>query len=200
VIDLAVEDEFGLSDQGTVTVSAINSSPVADAGSDQTMNPGAQVNLDGTLSFDPDGDDISHRWSLQAPLGSNAVLDNASSPTPGFTADVVGTYTATLFVNDGFADSAQSTVDITVVPLTIADLIASVSALQLPAGTNNSLLQKLTGAQKDLAKRNTSGACDKLASFIAQVTALRDKKIIPTRAANDLIEDAQGVRDSLGCG
>jgi hypothetical protein len=62
-----------------------------------------------------------------------------------------------------------------------------------------SLLQKLNGAQKNLDAGDTAGACDKLASFISQVQALKAKKIIPASAADDLILQAEAVRDSLGC-
>jgi hypothetical protein len=60
-------------------------------------------------------------------------------------------------------------------PVTIADLIDSVNALNVAKGTKNSLLKKLNGAQKNLNSGDTGGACDKLASFISQVKALRGK-------------------------
>ena len=85
-------------------------------------------------------------------------------------------------------------------PLTIADLIDSVNALNLAKGTKTSLLQKLNGAQKNLNSGDTGGACDKLASFISQVKALRGKKIIPVSAADQLIADARAVRAFIGCG
>ena len=81
----------------------------------------------------------------------------------------------------------------------INGLINSVGALNLPKGTENGLQSKLTGAQKNLATGDIGGACSKLTSFIAQVTALRDKKIVPASAANALITDAQTVRNSLHC-
>jgi hypothetical protein len=82
---------------------------------------------------------------------------------------------------------------------TIADLIESVEGLDLASGTENSLLKKLTGAQKNLDADDTAGACDKLASFIAEVQAQSGKKI-DAEDAEDLIADAEAVRDSLGCG
>ena len=82
----------------------------------------------------------------------------------------------------------------------INELIQSVAALNLPKGTANGLQSKLTGAQKNLATGDIAGTCNKLASFIAQVTALRDKKIVPASAANALITEAETVRDELNCG
>lgn len=82
---------------------------------------------------------------------------------------------------------------------TIADPIDSVEELQLPIGVEDSLLAKLTGAQRDLAAGNTDGACAKLAAFIHQVSAQSGKKI-DADDAEELIAEAQAVRESLGCG
>ena len=46
-------------------------------------------------------------------MGSSAVLDDASSATPGFTADIAGSYVAALVVNDGALDSTADEVMIT---------------------------------------------------------------------------------------
>jgi hypothetical protein len=81
---------------------------------------------------------------------------------------------------------------------TIADLIASVEALDLPHGVENSLLKKLTNAQRNLDADDLDGACGKLASFAAQVSAQRGKKI-ETADADDLIEEAEALRASVGC-
>lgn len=57
---------------GAVTVEItgeVNTAPVADAGVDRTVTVGASVALDGSASFDPDGDDLTFAWSLVARLG-----------------------------------------------------------------------------------------------------------------------------------
>ena len=89
---------------------------------------------------------------------------------------------------------------VTVVSPTAAidDLIESVEALDLHHGIENSLLKKLTNAQKNLDADDIAGACDKLASFIAQVKAQSGKKI-DADDAEDLIEMAEAVRESLDC-
>ena len=62
-------------------------------------------------------------------------------------------------------------------------------------------MQKLNGAQKNLDAGDTVGACDKLASFIAAVSAQSGKKNgIATDDAEGLIDQAEAVRESLGCG
>src|SRR5205823_2955371 len=98
----------------TVTISTENSRPVANAGPDQTVNVGAVVQLDGSGSFDADGDALTFKWSFTSrPLGSTAVLSNPNITNPTFVADVPGNYVAQLIVNDGFLDSLPDTVVIT---------------------------------------------------------------------------------------
>ena len=83
---------------------------------------------------------------------------------------------------------------------TIAALIDSVEALDLPRGIENSLLKKLTNAQRNLDSGDSAGACDKLASFTSQVKAQKGKKITPGSAADDLVAEAEAVQESVGCG
>jgi len=100
--ELVVTDRGGAQSlPDPVVISTINTPPVADAGEDQS------VTLTGTIvtlisaSYDDDGDDITLSWALSAPAGSSAMLDDTTSTTPSFTADVNGDYTATLTVSDG---------------------------------------------------------------------------------------------------
>lgn len=91
-----------------------NSAPVANAGEDQTVSVGARVELDGSGSSDADGDELSYSWSITAmPDGSEAQLGRTNIAAPKFNADVAGTYTLQLIVNDGTQDSAPDTVTIT---------------------------------------------------------------------------------------
>jgi hypothetical protein len=79
-----------------------NQSPTASATVSSSMvDVGTQVVLDGSSSSDPDGDDLTFSWTLNAPSGSNAQLSNPSAEQPTFTPDVEGSYTATLEVSDG---------------------------------------------------------------------------------------------------
>lgn len=85
------------------------------AGSAMKAKTGATVQLDGSASSDADGDTLIYSWTLfSAPAGSIATLNNASSAKPSFTADVAGTYVASLVVNDGKIGSAASKVEIKV--------------------------------------------------------------------------------------
>lgn len=107
---LVVNDGLALSAPDNVTVSTVNSAPVADAGPDQTAALGASVTLDGTKSFDVDGDPLTYQWTLTKPAGSTAVLSDPIASQPIFTIDVAGSYTATLVVSDGTASSKPDNV------------------------------------------------------------------------------------------
>ncbi|MEJ2139679.1 MAG: DUF4382 domain-containing protein [Gammaproteobacteria bacterium] len=97
----------------TATPPPANQPPVADAGSNQAVDTGTGVMLDGTGSSDPDGDPLSYSWTLETPAGSAAVLSAADTAMPSLLTDVDGDYVATLVVNDGALDSAPATVTVT---------------------------------------------------------------------------------------
>ncbi|MGD8533059.1 MAG: PKD domain-containing protein [Gammaproteobacteria bacterium] len=117
---LVVNDGRSDSLADTTFVSAspavVNTPPVADAGTDQLVEVGVQVTLDGSGSSDPDGDGLGYAWTLEVPSGSTAGLSDVSAVSPTFTPDVAGTYTATLIVNDGQENSAPDSVIVEVSP------------------------------------------------------------------------------------
>lgn len=115
VFSLTVHDGSASStgDLVTITALALNNPPVADAGADQSVIVGQQVQLDGSASFDADGDTLTYSWSLSSvPEGSQALLSNSTSTSPTITADTEGEYLLQLVVNDGL-DVSQDTVTIT---------------------------------------------------------------------------------------
>ncbi len=115
VVQLTVSDGT-LSSTASVTISTVNSAPVADAGRDQTALFGATVQLDGTASTDVDGNALSYSWTLvSAPAGSSATLSNAGTARPSFTIDRPGNYVAQLVVSDGTLSSAPAIVTVSTV-------------------------------------------------------------------------------------
>lgn len=114
VIQLIVVDAKGLaSSPDTVTVSTINSAPIADAGPDQIVTSlGTAITLGGE-SWDPDGDSISYSWAMTSkPAGSMAILSDPASPNPTFVADVYGDYMIELVVTDSWASSPSDSVKV----------------------------------------------------------------------------------------
>ncbi|GJL60996.1 MAG: hypothetical protein NPIRA03_38530 [Nitrospirales bacterium] len=105
-LQLIVNDGTIDSDPDTVTITTINSPPVAGAGQDQTVFVTQSVLLNGRDSHDVDGDALSFHWSfVSIPGGSGATLFNPTSSTPDFLVDLAGTYQVQLIVNDGQEDS-----------------------------------------------------------------------------------------------
>ncbi len=114
VIQLICNDGTLPSAPATVTISTINTQPVANAGSTQAVNVGSLVQLNGGNSTDADGNPLTYAWILNSvPAQSTATLSNTTIVNPTFTADRPGTYIAQLIVNDGFVNSNASTVTIT---------------------------------------------------------------------------------------
>jgi probable HAF family extracellular repeat protein len=116
VLQLIVTNSAGnASSPFTVTISTTNSPPVADAGADQSVIViGTNVQLNGSQSYDLDGDAINYSWTLtSSPPGSTASLIGANTATPTFIAYVHGTYVAQLVVSDQWALSQPKTVTIT---------------------------------------------------------------------------------------
>jgi hypothetical protein len=100
-----------------VYASINNVDPVANAGTHQSVSIGSVVTLDGTTSSDANRDTLTYKWRLgSVPLNSTATLSSTVSPNPKFTADLAGTYSAILTVNDGKVESTPSVVTITASP------------------------------------------------------------------------------------
>ncbi len=104
---------IGCGGGGTNDPVPTNTAPVADAGPDQAVTTGATVSLSGT-GTDADQDSVTYSWTLTPPNGSSAALSSSTSQTPTFIADMAGTYTVSLIVNDGTVNSATDSVTITV--------------------------------------------------------------------------------------
>ena len=103
-------------DEVTITVNQVsntNTAPVANAGTNQTVNANQVVTLDGSASNDADGDTLSYLWT--APTG--IVLSDNTSVNPTFTAPELTTATDLVFsfvVNDGMVNSIADEATITV--------------------------------------------------------------------------------------
>ncbi len=98
----------------------VNQAPVANAGANRTATSGQRVSLDGSASFDADGDALSFQWSLVSP-GVRVTVLASDGAVARFTAPTVMARTALRFllaVSDGEEQSTDEVV-IEVLPLVV---------------------------------------------------------------------------------
>lgn len=109
--------EENVADNVATSTTRVNRPPVADAGTDIEIElAGTTVTLDGSGSFDADGDPITYMWSVvSAPEGSGSTLDDPSSATPSFVPERVGEYELELVVSDPWTQSDPDRVVVTVI-------------------------------------------------------------------------------------
>jgi hypothetical protein len=137
VAQLIVNDGFLDSAPATVTISTQFSAPIANAGSNQTVNAESTVQLNGSGSSDPDGSPLTYSWTiLTKPGGSTATLSNASIVNPTFFADLVGTYLVQLTVSSNGLTSPPSTVTITATTGTASKLAFTVQPSNTASGAS----------------------------------------------------------------
>ena len=97
------------------TPEGTNVAPVADAGTTQSVSPGAAVTLAGS-GTDANGDPLTYTWTQTS--GTTVTLAAATTAHPTFTAPTAaGTLTFSLVVNDGTTNSTPATVTVTIANL-----------------------------------------------------------------------------------
>ena len=193
-LQLIVNDGKQDSAADTVTITTQNSTPVANAGIDQTVELGDPVQLNGTLSSDVDGNPLTYAWNLLSqPDGSAVMLANPATATPQFTPDVAGQYVVELIVDDGTVSSTPDTVVITTRPANTAptadagadQTVTLGGTAQLDGSASSdpdagdvlsfawSLLSRPTGSTATLTAANTpqpSFTVDRPGDYVAQLT------------------------------
>ena len=116
IFQLTVTDDRGLKSTDTciVNVTWDNTPPGADAGIDQDVDEGTTITLDGSNSYDPDGDDITYLWSQKS--GTPVTLSDPMAANPSFVAPPVDpngdTLTFELTVEDSGGLKSSSEVDV----------------------------------------------------------------------------------------
>ena len=83
--------------------------PVADAGTDQTLDP-VVVELDGCASYDPNSDPLTYTWTQESGSPVTLITEDCYAYFYG----VSGEYSFSLVVNDGLCDSETDVVSVSI--------------------------------------------------------------------------------------
>ncbi|MBN2055789.1 PKD domain-containing protein, partial [bacterium] len=109
--DGVFNDDISMDDNSyTYVVVEANIAPIAEAGGPYEVDEGVQLLLDGTASFDPNGDPIEYAWDLD----NDSQYDDSTSDQPASTWMSDGVYQVGLEVTDTLLegyDTAQVTVN-----------------------------------------------------------------------------------------
>ena len=144
-------------DGGGVSPPTRGGTPVADAGADLEVDPGASVTLDGSGSSDPDGDTLTFAWSQAS--GASAALSDAGTAAPSFDApEPPGALVFRLTVSDpsGLTDSDDVTVTVRDVAPSFGAAAVSSLTLVLDEAVEPVVLPEATGGNGALSYALTS--------------------------------------------
>jgi len=130
-IKLTVTDDNGATSTIEKIINIItrgeNQTPLANAGSDQTVEIGTAVTLDGSASSDPNGDELSYSWTQLT--GKTVSLTDSTAESPRFMANELGIYIFELVVTDEEGlQSTPDTVSITVLEDVITPPVETTAA------------------------------------------------------------------------
>ncbi|AGA90526.1 PDK repeat-containing protein [Thioflavicoccus mobilis 8321] len=125
VFDNPQRARFNVDANAYVSAGATNHKPIADAGSNANGLVGSEIRLDGSGSYDPDGDLITYSWTqTDWPNGSNVELTGTDGPVPRLVPDVAGNYSFELIVTD----DEQEASDPDTVTITASSVVAPPNA------------------------------------------------------------------------
>jgi hypothetical protein len=109
---LNVSDNYGAYDLDTVDITIRNRAPVADAGVDHSGRPADPIILDGSATYDPDGDAIIYSWTELS--GPPATITNSTQAVAWLNTSNIGVFQMMLEARDAFAGWTLDFVNITV--------------------------------------------------------------------------------------
>src|SRR6185312_6219238 len=135
-----------------ITVNAGKYPPQVNAGLTQTISSGSLVTLDGSKSYDIDGDKLTYSWLQTA--GTPVTLSDKTSFQPIFTAPTVNTdmiLTFVLTVNDGTSSNSTS-ITVTIKPSSSSQSIQNTTPPMQP----NTLQQSSVSINQTINTQQTN--------------------------------------------
>ena len=133
---------YSIPDTVQIKVLQVNKKPIAFAGGDQTVNEGSLVQLDGSLSSDPDNEPITFKWIAPSVI----TLSSSTIYKPTFTAPMVhrdSVLVLSLVVNDGRLNSDTDKVIINVKNLNILSTENQILKVEF-AGADSTKIDQVT--------------------------------------------------------
>ncbi len=123
-----------------------NSIPVADAGPDQIGVPAGTIRLDGSGSYDPDGDPLTYEWTQLA--GPAVSISGKNTAVATFTATEGQSYRFRLTVKDPQGASASAAVTVTTAaPLAVRIVRFTANPSTIRAGQSSTLVWQIENAE-----------------------------------------------------
>ena len=115
-----------------VQLTTPNSPPVADAGGPYEGGEGLAIALNGSASYDPDGNPLTYNWTVSDP--GLCAFDDPTAVEPILTCNDNGDFPADITVNDGIASDSDNTL------VSVLNIIPSVGEISIdqpivPVGT-----------------------------------------------------------------
>jgi len=173
-VNCIATDTAGNEVLGTFVVTVINEPPIADAGPNQNVDLEVTVQLDGTDSSDPEGGDLTYKWTYLSDCFANFSSFVDTAPKPTFITFENCVYVFSLIVSDGVNQSTPDKVAIiSLSPL--SDLTFKVLGLlgdPLDTKDFKKLDKWIAQATKHLEKGQDKLVDKKLDKFIKNVEAL----------------------------
>ncbi|HEX5445920.1 MAG TPA: hypothetical protein VFW87_18980, partial [Pirellulales bacterium] len=122
-----------------------NDPPVADAGPNQFNVPAGTITLDGSKSYDPDGDPITFQWVQES--GPAVSLSSPTGQTTAFTAAAGVFYSFRLLVKDNLGGQSIARVSVSTQKATPINIVFfAANPNQISSGQSSTLTWNVTGA------------------------------------------------------